>query len=250
MAPEKDFDSKMCAFLKDPRDLESAPALYPGIPAEYNALRWAFIRKVYGILTTQVVLTAIVSAVVVAYHPVSVYLTSNYVLFIFIAILPFILLCPLYYYHQKHPLNLILLGLFTVTISLTVGIACAFTEGSIILEALILTAAVVISLTAYTFWAARRGYDFSFLGPMLFAGVMILFLFVLFQAFFPFGRLSVTIYGAIAALIFSAYIIYDTDNLIKRYSYDEYIWASVALYLDVLNLFLALINLLRGVQGR
>lgn len=109
-----------------------------------------------------------------------------------------------------------------------------------------MTGVVVVSLTAYTYWAARRGYDFSFLGPMLFAGVMILLFFGLFQAIFPFGQWSSTIYGAVASIIFSLYIIYDTDNLIKRYDYDEYIWASVALYLDILNLFLALVNLLRG----
>ena len=40
------------------------------------------------------------------------------------------------------------------------------------------------------------------------------------------------IYGGIASLIFAGYIIYDTDNIIKRYSYDEYIWAAVSLYLD------------------
>ena len=51
------------------------------------------------------------------------------------------------------------------------------------------------------------------------------------------------IYGGIASLIFSGFIIYDTDNLIKRYTYDEYIWASISLYLDIINLFLSLLNL-------
>ena len=37
----------------------------------------------------------------------------------------FAVMCPLYAYHQSHPLNLILLGLFTVTISLSVGISCS-----------------------------------------------------------------------------------------------------------------------------
>ena len=49
--------------------------------------------------------------------------------------------------------------------------------GKVILEAAILTAVVVLSLTAYTFWAARRGKDFSFLGPFLFASLMILLVF-------------------------------------------------------------------------
>jgi FtsH-binding integral membrane protein len=117
--------------------------------------------------------------------------------------------------------------------------------GIIVLEALILTAAVVVSLTAYTYWAASKGYDFSYLGPILFVSLIVLVLFGIIQAFFPLGPISVTIYGVLSALIFSAYIIYDTDNLIKRYTYDEFIWASVALYLDVINLFLALLQLLR-----
>lgn len=45
------------------------------------------------------------------------------------------------------------------------------------LEALILTAAVVLSLTAYTHWAARRGHDFSFLGPILFTSLIVVLLF-------------------------------------------------------------------------
>ncbi|KAH7351503.1 hypothetical protein KP509_19G000500 [Ceratopteris richardii] len=160
-----------------------------------------------------------------------------------------VVLCPLFYYQQRHPLNLLLLGLFTVSLSLLVGVVCAYTEGKVILEALILTAAVVLGLTLYTFWAARRGYDFNFMGPMLSVALMVLVLFCFIQILFPFGRLAVTIYGAIASIIFSLYIIYDTDNLIKRYDYDQYIWASVCLYLDILNLFLALVNFFRGVQG-
>ena len=56
------------------------------------------------------------------------------------------------------------------------------------------------------------------------------------------------IYGGLAALIFCGYIVYDTDNLIKRHSYDEYIWASVSLYIDIINLFLALLTLFRAAE--
>ncbi|KAJ1419046.1 BI1-like protein [Sesbania bispinosa] len=46
-------------------------------------------------------------------------------------------------YQQKHPHSYILLGLFTVSISLTVGVTRANTDGKIVLEALILTSVVV-----------------------------------------------------------------------------------------------------------
>lgn len=66
------------------------------------------------------------------------------------------------------------------------------------------------------------------------------------QMFFPLGSTSVAVYGALGAIIFSGYIVYDTDNLIKRFTYDDYIWASVALYLDILNLFISIMQILRG----
>jgi len=63
--------------------------------------------------------------------------------------------------------------------------------------------------------------------------------------FFPLGPTSVAVYGGFSALVFCGYIVYDTDNLIKRFTYDEYILASVALYLDILNLFLTILRILR-----
>ncbi|XP_022861950.1 protein LIFEGUARD 2-like, partial [Olea europaea var. sylvestris] len=121
--------------------------------------------------------------------------------------------------------------------------------GKVILESVILTAAVVVSLTLYTFWAAKRGHDFNFLGPFLYGALVVLVLFALIQILFPLGRISVMIYGGLASIVFCGYIIYDTDNLIKRYTYDEYIWAAVALYLDIINLFLSLLTLFRASES-
>ncbi|XP_048558598.1 protein LIFEGUARD 2-like isoform X2 [Triticum urartu] len=225
-----------------------AQGLYPGM-AESPELRWALIRKIYVILSLQLLLTAVVAAVVVKVRAIPHFFISSYAglgVYISILILPFIVLCPLYCYRQKHPVNLLLLGVFTVAISFAVGMTCAFTSGKVILEAAILTTVVVLSLTAYTFWAVKRGKDFSFLGPFLFASLMMLLVFGFIQILFPLGELSHMIYGALAALIFSGYIVYDTDNIIKRYTYDEYVWAAVSLYLDIINLFLALLTLFRA----
>ncbi|XXG83399.1 hypothetical protein AAC387_Pa10g1164 [Persea americana] len=229
-------------------DLEEG-TLYPGLSHGENALRWGFLRKVYGILSAQILLTTFVSAFTVFYTPINETLKSSPGLVLGVSILPLFLMCPLYYYREKHPLNFVFLGLFTVCLSLSVGIACANTEGRIVLEALILTSAVVSALTGYTFWASKNGKDFSYLGPILFAGLIVLLMTSFIQIFFPLGPTSVAIYGGLGALIFSAYLVYDTDNLIKRFTYDEYIWASVVLYLDILNLFLSLLRLLRNSNG-
>ena len=49
------------------------------------------------------------------------------------------------------------------------------------MEAAILTFVAVVSLTLYTFWAVKRGKDFSFLGPFLFASLLVLLVFGLIQ---------------------------------------------------------------------
>lgn len=227
-------------------DIESGERLFPEVGGRTeNQLRWGFIRKVYGILTAQIILTTAVSAVTVLYSPITELLRENSGILLFLVFAPFILLWPLHVYKHKHPHNFIFLGLFTASLSLTVGVTCANTEGRIVLEALILTSAVVSALTGYTFWAARKGKDFSFLGPILFTSLFVLVFTGFIQAFFPLGSTSSAIYSAMGAIIFSGYIVYDTDNLIKRYTYDDYIWASVTLYLDVLNLFLTILRMLK-----
>ncbi|GJV33159.1 BI1-like protein [Tanacetum coccineum] len=215
-------------------------------------LRWSFIRKIYSIVAIQLVLTVIVGAFVVSYHPIVTFLTTTrggFACYILISSLPLsVSLCPLSCYYQRHPVNYVLLAIFTVSLAFGVGMTCAFTSGKVILEAVILTAVVVVSLTLFTFWAAKRGYDFNFLGPFLFGALMVLIVFSFIQIFFPLGKMSVMIYAGLSAIVFCGYIVYDTDNLIKRYTYDEYIWAAIALYLDIINLFINLLTILRVVD--
>ncbi|VAH85031.1 unnamed protein product [Triticum turgidum subsp. durum] len=69
-----------------------AGALYPGM-AESPELRWALIRKIYVILSLQLLLTAVVAAVVVKVPAIPHFFASSYAglgLYIFLLILPFI----------------------------------------------------------------------------------------------------------------------------------------------------------------
>uniref|UniRef100_A0A453GLG7 Uncharacterized protein n=2 Tax=Aegilops tauschii subsp. strangulata TaxID=200361 RepID=A0A453GLG7_AEGTS len=72
----------------------TAPAqvLYPGM-AESPELRWALIRKIYVILSLQLLLTAVVAAVVVKVRAIPHFFVSSYAglgVYIFILIFPFI----------------------------------------------------------------------------------------------------------------------------------------------------------------
>ncbi|KAE9611469.1 hypothetical protein Lal_00011615 [Lupinus albus] len=236
---------KICGDLESQRK-----PLYP-MMAESPELRWSFVRKVYSIIAIQLIATIAVGYFVVAVPPVANFFSNSGVgiaVYIVIAFIPLLTLFPLASYYQSHPVNYILLAIFTISLAFTVGLSCAYTDEKIVLQAVILTAVVVIALTLYTFWAASRGHDFNFLGPFLFGALFVLIFFGIVQILFPLGSLSTMIYGCVGAIIFCGYIVYDTDNLIKRYSYDEFIWASVSLYLDIINLFLTLLSILRTAE--
>ncbi|KAJ0501911.1 hypothetical protein HanHA300_Chr11g0406551 [Helianthus annuus] len=118
-------------FLKPDIESGSDDPLYP-MMAESPELRWSFIRKIYSIVAVQLLLTAAVGAIVVTYHPIVTFLTTTnggFACYILLIIAPFITLCPLSYYYQRHPVNYLLLGIFTISLAFAVGLTCAFTNG-------------------------------------------------------------------------------------------------------------------------
>ncbi|KAJ0974090.1 hypothetical protein J5N97_016055 [Dioscorea zingiberensis] len=226
--------------------LAPPPPLYPKMTEDPRA-RWSFIRKVYSILAAQFVFTSAVGAVGAFIRPIPRFFLSrtpaSLGVFLVILIIPFIALVPMMIYRHKHPLNIIFLSIFTACISCSVMVTCAIVNAKVILEAAILTGTMFIGLTLFTFWAARKGRDFTFLFPFLFASLHVLLIYILIQIFFPLGKVAHTVYSFVATIVFTGFIIFDTQQLIKRHNYDQYIDAAISLYLDIVNLFMSLIGL-------
>jgi FtsH-binding integral membrane protein len=82
--------------------------------------------------------------------------------------------------------------------------------------------------------------------PYLFGALWILIIFGFMAAFFPHSSALELGYGIAAALVFSAYILVDTQLIIRHYHVEEEIAAAISLYLDVLNLFLAILRILNS----
>jgi len=74
-----------------------------------------------------------------------------------------------------------------------------------------------------------------------------MWLFNIEQILIPLGPIGKTVYAGLGALLMCGFIVYDTCELIKRYSYDEYIWAAIAIYSDIVNLFLYILALLQDL---
>ena len=89
--------------------------------------------------------------------------------------------------------------------------------------------------------------DFSGMGKFLFVGMVVILLAALANIFFQIPALSLAI-SAAAVMIFSAYILYDISRIVQG-GETNYISATLAVYLDIYNVFVSLLNLLMAFSG-
>ncbi|CAG8560137.1 24689_t:CDS:2 [Racocetra persica] len=66
--------------------------------------------------------------------------------------------------------------------------------------------------------------------------------------FVPFNSTWDLVFAAGTAVLFSGFIIYDTFTIMKRLSPEEYVIAYVELYMDFINLFIAILRILNDLN--
>ena len=111
--------------------------------------------------------------------------------------------------------------------------------GQIVMTAMGGTGIIFVGLSAYALTTRK---DFSFLGGMLFAGILVAFLAGLGAVIFSIPALSMAV-SAMFILLMSGLILYQTSQIIHG-GETNYIMATVTLYVAIYNLFLSLLHLL------
>ncbi|NWS55162.1 LFG4 protein, partial [Chunga burmeisteri] len=210
-------------------------------------IRMAFLRKVYSILSIQVLLTTVTSAIFLYSTGVQAFVHERPALLLISGFGSLAIIVALTLYRHQHPVNLYLLfGFCSLNDSLLSLFIVSFYDVSIVLQAFILTTAVFLGLTAYTLQSKR---DFSKFGAGLFACLWIL-IFSGFLRLFFYSETIELVFAAAGALLFCGFIIYDTHLLMHKLSPEEYILAAINLYLDIINLFLHLLRLLEAFNKK
>ena len=116
------------------------------------------------------------------------------------------------------------------------------TQPGLLSQAAILTASTFGVLTLYA-TVSRR--DFSAWGGFFVVGLWVLIGTSLLNLFFRNETASLWLAGA-AVFVFGGLLVYDTWRIRNVYGPDDYVPAAVSIYLDLLNLFLAILRLLGG----
>lgn len=116
------------------------------------------------------------------------------------------------------------------------------TQPGIATQAGVLTLSSFGVLTLYA-WVSRR--DFSAWGAFFSVGLWVVIGTSILNLFFHSQTASLWIAGA-TVLVFSGLLVFDTWRIRNVYGPDDYVPAAVAIYLDLLNMFLAILQLLGG----
>jgi len=107
------------------------------------------------------------------------------------------------------------------------------------------TGIIFLGLSGYALTTKR---DFSFLGGFIFAGMLVVMLASLAGLFLHMPALHLAISAAVI-LLMSGYILFETSQLVNDRGQTNYLLVTVGLYLAILNIFTALLQLLGALSG-
>lgn len=207
-------------------------------------MRIGFIRKVYGILSAQLLITVIMcSFTFIDEVRLSLlkYMPIFWVCFGISIVLLIPLICSKSVARQV-PVNYILLFIWTFCLSYMVAVCCSVYDKNIVFTAAAMTCGATIALTIY---ACTTKNDFTTCGGILFMTVFLLFIFMIFSFFFksfyePFSCL-------LGVIVYSIYLVMNTQLVMGKlgvaYDTEDYIIAAMNIYIDIIQIFLRILEL-------
>mmetsp|Transcript_74279 Transcript_74279/g.192990 ORF Transcript_74279/g.192990 Transcript_74279/m.192990 type:complete len:242 (+) Transcript_74279:95-820(+) len=214
-------------------------------------VRMGFVRKVYGILSAQLLLTVAI-ATPFQYMSKQQVVAAQPLLIISCIVLVATMCAMMCCAHalRTFPSNYIFLGVLTSAMGVLVGFTSAmYTWQSVVLSAGI-TVGIFIGMTVFA-WTTKT--DFTGYGPYLFGAMLTLMVFGFTLSIMSLCGVHIKwltmLYDFLAVLLFTFYIVFDTQMIIGgdhqiSFNIDDYCFAALNLYLDIINLFLHLLALL------
>ncbi|KZS20187.1 protein lifeguard 1 isoform X1 [Daphnia magna] len=218
-----------------------------------KSVRMAFVRKVYAILMVQLAITVAFISLFVYEPNVKLYSREHPEMWWIAFTMTFVLLIVLACcndFRRRWPLNIILLGLFTACEGFMLGAVSSLYRSEDVLIAAGICTAVCLALTLF---AMQTKWDFTACGGILFVCVIVLFIFGIVAICIP-GKVIHLVYASLGALLFSVYLVFDTQLMLggkHKYSIspEEYIFAALNLYLDIINIFLYILAIVGGSRN-
>jgi len=208
--------------------------------------RATLVRRTYTLVFASVIVTIIGTGLAMTQEALLISAARHPFIAIMLAFIPLWMAMRV---RQNAPRALGLVLLFNLVMGVAIAPTIYFytrSDPGVVGQAGILTLSTFGVLTLYT-WISRR--DFSAWGSFLVIGVWVLFGTMLLNVFFQNQTASLWM-AAVGVLLFSGLLVYDTWRLKNVYGPDDYVPAAVQIYMDLINMFLFILQLLGGGRNR
>jgi FtsH-binding integral membrane protein len=212
-------------------------------------IRIGFVRKVYGILSAQLLLTVMIAYPICSQGPV--FVQSNMALLNMSTVMLFVALFAQVCCSQatrKYPTNYVILFVFTACMGVNVGFVSAMYTWKSIMLAAGMTTGIFVRMTIY---ANTTKSDFTGMGPYMVGALICLIVLSLVATLLwclgVYVKPMMMLIDACGVLLFTFFLVYDTQMVMGNkglsLGVDEYVFAAMQIYVDIINLFLYLLQL-------
>ncbi|KAF0045330.1 hypothetical protein F2P81_001859 [Scophthalmus maximus] len=217
-----------------------------------KSIRRAFIRKVFLVLTAQLTVTFAFVAVFTFVDEVKRFvLVNTWTYFVSYAVF-FVSVCVISCcgsFRRRHPWNLVALSVLTLSMSYMVGMIASFHQTDSVIMAVGITAVVCFTVVIFSL---QTKYDFTSCHGVLFVCLIVLIFFGLLCIFIR-NRILHIVYAGLGALLFTCFLAVDTQLLLGNkemsLSPEEYVFAALTLYTDIINIFLYILAIIGRARG-
>ena len=206
--------------------------------------RAVLVRRTYGLVFLGVLVTMVGAAFAMSQQAVLVQSMAH-------PFITFLLFFAALFFaqrvHRTFPLNIALTLLATFIAGVMIAPALYYyerTQPGIVSQAAMLTFVTFGALSLYAIFSRR---DFSAWGGFFMVGVIVLLVTSLLNWFFKNETASLWL-AAGTIFVFGGLLVFDTWRIVRsnQYGPDDYVPAAVSIYVDLLNIFLAILRLLGG----
>ncbi|XP_030606273.1 glutamate receptor, ionotropic, N-methyl D-aspartate-associated protein 1b (glutamate binding) [Archocentrus centrarchus] len=235
---------------------EDPPAFHENQEFDFGldnkTIRRAFIRKVFLVLTAQLMVTFAFVAVFTFVKEVKVFVAVNTWTYLVSYVVFFVSVCVISCcgsVRRRHPWNLVALSILTLSMSYMVGMIASFHQTESVIMAVGITAFVCFTVVIFSL---QTKYDFTSCYGVLFVCLIVLIVFG-FLCIFIRDKILHIVYAGLGALLFTCFLAVDTQLLLGNkelaLSPEEYIFAALNLYTDIINIFLYILTIIGRARG-
>lgn len=172
-------------------------------------------------------------------------LDKRWWIILFVILITFVIILLLYT-NIPYYVKLILLVIFSVCFGLILsGVVNSINDKNIITSAAISTLINFVVLFIIGLIIVYFKYDLSWMGIYLLIALLIITTISIISMFSNNSKMYYKIIGIVCIILYSLFILYDTNNILLKYKNDKNscIMGAIDYYLDIINLFTTYIDL-------